>query len=297
MSYLLSGAVLISFAPVLVRLLPLSSAVLGFYRMVFGLFTLLLISTLRRQSLWISRRSGLLALIAGFFFAVDILCWQSSITLIGPGLATLLANCQIFFVLLIGWLFLHESPSWQTLVAIPLAFTGLVLIIGPTWQGVTGQQVGVLLGGLAALSYALYLLVLRQAEKLQITVPGQTYSPVTLWSTLGSLVILLPMALWDKQALLISSARIWFLLVLYGVLIQGLAWLLISTGLARIPVAQGSLILLIQTALALVWDVLFFARSLSIREALGALFTIGAIWLGATPPRKVYSPLKLATND
>lgn len=287
MSYLLTGAVLISFAPVLVRLLPLSSAILGFYRMLFGLIILLAISGLRGQSLQIARTPGLLALTAGLCFAVDILCWQSAIHLIGPGLATLLANCQIFFVLLIGWLFLRETPSWQTMLAIPLALIGLVLIIGPSWQGVSSQQTGVLLGCLAAFSYALYLLILRQAERRQAAVPGQIHSPVMIWNTLGSLLILLPAVLLDGGSLLAPSAQAWFLLALYGILVQGLAWMLISKGLARIPVAQGSLILLIQTALALVWDVLIFARPLSMREALGALLTLSAIWLGATPPRSI----------
>ena len=47
------------------------------------------------------------------------------------------------------------------------------------------------------------------------------------------------------------------------------------------PVARGSLILLIQTALALVWDLFFFGRPFSVMEIAGALLTLSAIYLGA----------------
>jgi drug/metabolite transporter (DMT)-like permease len=288
MSDLIAGALLISFAPVIVRLLTVSSAVAGFYRMAFGLVLLLLWTLPRRRPLLTERRPLQMALLAGICFSVDILCWQRAIHLIGPGLATLLANCQIFFVILFGWIFLRERPAARTLAAVPLALAGLTLVAGPTWSGTATAQVGILLGALAALSYALYLLILRQAERDQARIEGA--SPIMIWNTLGSLLILWPAVLWEGSSLIPPSATQMGLLALYGILVQGLAWMLISRGLARMPVALGSLILLIQTAMALIWDGLFFGRPFSVIEGAGALLTLVAIYLGATGRPAVEAP-------
>ncbi|PIQ27405.1 EamA/RhaT family transporter [bacterium (Candidatus Blackallbacteria) CG17_big_fil_post_rev_8_21_14_2_50_48_46] len=282
MHFLLAGAFIISFAPVLVRLVDLPSAVIGFYRMLFGLFVLILIGFFRRQNCKVDSKTFKLALGAGLFFALDILFWQRSIHLIGPGLATLLANCQIFFVTLIGWAVLKEKPHPRLWIAIPTAILGLWLVVGPSWNSLSDGPAGILLGGLAAISYSLYLLVLRAAEKNHRKTNPEGPSPVMLWNTFSSLLILFMTVQMEKSSIALASGNLWLILIAYGIFIQGLAWLFISKGLAQVPASRGSLILLLQPALALVWDVLFFHHPLSAREASGALLTLIAIYYGAS---------------
>lgn len=287
MPLVLLGALIISFAPVFVRLLSLPPTVIGFYRMAFGLGILFLWSLALRQRVQWHSRSGLLSLAAGGFFALDVIFWHRAIILIGPGLATLLANCQVFFVTLFGLLILREKPSPRLWLAIPAAVLGLFLVVGPALSNNAQAQTGVGLGTLAALSYAAYLLVLREAEKARPPIHDSAYSPVMFWATLGSLSLLLMVSFFEQVSLQVVEPLHWGLLIAYGVLVQGLAWVLISKGLPRVPISQGGLLLLLQPALALVWDVLFFHRPISPREIAGALLTLAAIYLGSqTQPAK-----------
>ena len=67
-------------------------------------------------------------------------------------------------------------------------------------------------------------------------------------------------------------------------LAQGLAelgWVLISSSLRHVPASSVGLILLVQPTLAIVWDVLFFARPFGAREGVVAALTLFAIWLGS----------------
>lgn len=281
MPLVLLGALLISFAPVFVRLLSLPPTVIGFYRMAFGLGVLFLWGVALRQRIVWQARSGPLALAAGIFFALDVIFWHRAINLIGPGLATLLANCQVFFVTFFGLLILKEKPSPRLWLAIPCAVLGLFMVVGPTLSLNPQAQLGVGLGALAAMSYAAYLLILRQAEKLRVPNPQSAFSPVMFWATLGSLGMLLIVSRFEGVSLQVSLPQHWALLLGYGVLVQGVAWALISKGLPRMPISQGGLLLLLQPALALVWDVVFFHRPISLREIAGALLTLAAIYLGS----------------
>ncbi|PKL74188.1 MAG: EamA/RhaT family transporter, partial [Candidatus Melainabacteria bacterium HGW-Melainabacteria-1] len=87
MSFLLPGALLLSFAPVLVKASALHPDLMGFYRMLFGMLWLgghLLITRAWPSGRWLRP----LPLLAGFAFALDLILWHRGIHFIGPGLAT-----------------------------------------------------------------------------------------------------------------------------------------------------------------------------------------------------------------
>jgi hypothetical protein len=66
-------------------------------------------------------------------FALDLFFFHRSILFVGPGLATLLANFQVFILALAGVVLLGERLNWQTAVSIPLAVLGLATIVGFDW--------------------------------------------------------------------------------------------------------------------------------------------------------------------
>ena len=49
-----------------------------------------------------------LAIIAGLFFAADLVAWHYAIQMVGAGLATVLGNTQVVFVAIAAWLFFGE---------------------------------------------------------------------------------------------------------------------------------------------------------------------------------------------
>jgi drug/metabolite transporter (DMT)-like permease len=67
----------------------------------------------------------------------------------------------------------------------------------------------------------------------------------------------------------------------YGITSQLMGWALITRGLRDTRMSLAGLILLLQPALAYVWDLAFFARPAGLAELLGVAATLVGIGLGA----------------
>ena len=130
---LFAGAALISLSPVWVKLVDVSATTSGFYRVFIGAVALGLYLLIVRKPLQFSRRVWQLLTLAAVFFALDLWFWHRSIIYIGPGLATLLANFQVFVLMLAGIFVLRQKPTATQLLAIPLALLGLGMIVGLDW--------------------------------------------------------------------------------------------------------------------------------------------------------------------
>src|SRR4051794_18238060 len=112
-----------------------------------------------------SRRDLKLSLIAGAFFAADLIFWHHAIGDVGAGLATVLGNLQVIIVPFAAWALLGERIDGRILMALPLICSGVVLISGVLETGAYGEEPlrGVLFGFLTGVAYAGFLLVLRKA--------------------------------------------------------------------------------------------------------------------------------------
>ena len=280
---LLAGAVMISFAPVFVRVIDVPPTTGAFYRTLFGgvmLFVLVRVAGSRLHG----GRAALVALaIAGAFFAADLWAWHRSIWIVGPGLATLLANFQVFFMALAGVVLFKERFRWQLVTAVPLALFGLYLVVGfdrEAWGPDSSWGIG--FGLLAAVAYAGYLLSLRAAR---IRGMGVTAAGDLTVASFVSAALLGASALVEGESLAIPTVVDGSLLCAYALVAQVLGWVLVSSSLRVVPASTVGLSLLLQPSLALVWDVLFFARPFGAREGVGAALTLLAIWLGSRSAR------------
>ena len=91
-------------------------------------------------------------------------------------------------------------------------------------------------------------------------------------------------ALAGNASLTIPSWQDAGILVAYAAVAQVLGWILIAGSLSQIPPSRVGLILLLQPLLAVVWDVLFFARAFTLIEGIGALLALLAIYLSSRRP-------------
>jgi drug/metabolite transporter (DMT)-like permease len=272
------GALAISFSAVFMKLVAVGPTTAGFYRMLFGgaLLAAWLVVRGERPSLG-GARGWLLA--AALAFALDLIFWHRSILEVGTGLATLLANFQVFLVALASIALLGERGGWRVAVAIPLALVGLMLIVGIDPAALApDRQRGIAFGLATALCYAGYLLSLRQ---VRATGPGSPIATVATISLLSA-VLLGGAVLIEGESFAIPSLADLGLLLLYGLLGQVLGWVLISRAMDRIPTTMVALVLLLQPVFAYLWDVAFFARRFTALELGGAALALLAIQLGAT---------------
>jgi drug/metabolite transporter (DMT)-like permease len=127
---LFAGAICISFSPVWVKLVDVSPTTSGFYRVAIGGAALALFLVATGRHLHLSKRAVLILAASAVLFALDLWFFHRSINYVGPGLATLLSNFQVFFMMLAGVLLLQQRPRLVQLVAVPLALFGLGLIVG-----------------------------------------------------------------------------------------------------------------------------------------------------------------------
>ena len=94
--HLIAGAVMISFSGVWVKVADVAPTVSAFYRVLFGGLFLLAAACWKREITWKGWQRLWLGLFCGLFLALDLFFWHKSILYIGPGLATILGNFQVF---------------------------------------------------------------------------------------------------------------------------------------------------------------------------------------------------------
>lgn len=286
MMHLLLGAAIISFSPVFVKLAApygISGDAAAFHRVFIGgvcLFLASLASREPRSKVWNMPKSGLLwSLACAAFFTADLLCWHLSILYIGPGLATLFGNFQVFLLAAWGIVFLREKPGLRFFAGLALAMGGLFAIVAPAWAGAgENYHLGVFFGLVTGLFYAGYILTLTRS----MAECGENSQLAAMTaSSLFTAAILAPILLLRGDTLALDPGMPLLLMSGYGITSQFIGWVLISRGLRETRMSLAGLILLLQPVLAYVWDLTLFARPAGAAELLGVAATLTGIALGA----------------
>jgi drug/metabolite transporter (DMT)-like permease len=247
------GAALISLSPVWVKLVQVSTTTSAFWRLAIG------------------------GVVIAAYLVVTF--YHRSIDFVGPGLATLLANFQVFVMAAAGFLVLGQRPTALQLISVPLAFAGLALIVGVDWGELPEEyRRGIVFGLAAAVTYAAYLLAMRSSRHAATTrVPSREMAIVSLFGA----AMLGATAFGEGVSLAIPRGVDLAWLACYGVLSHGLGMLFITSSLPHVTTTQAGLALLLQPTLSFVWDVAFFARPMRPSEFAGAALALFAIYLGS----------------
>jgi drug/metabolite transporter (DMT)-like permease len=270
----LAGAIAIAFSGILYRLSEVSPSTGAFFRCAYALPALWVLVRVEEQRLGPRtrdlRRTGWLA---GAFFAADLLLWHHSIEAVGAGLATVLGNTQVVLVGLLAWVLLREKPSRRSLLAIPVALVGIVLISGVLDDGAYGDDpaLGTLYGLLTALAYSGFLLTLRHGAGDQRRVAGPLFD-----ATLATAVLVLPfgLAAGDLDLWPGLEAQLW--LIALALSAQVFGWLLITVSLPRLPVVVTSVLLTLQPVASVALAAMILGENPSPLQLVGA----GAILAG-----------------
>ncbi len=280
---LIAGAVMISLSGVWVKVAHVAPNVSAFYRVFFGGLVLLGAAVSRRELKWPGARQLMLCLLCGFLFATDLWLYHHSIQYIGPGLGTILPNFQVFILAAIGILFLREPLRPVYLLSLPLAFVGLFMIVGINWSNLEPiYRIGIYYGLACAFCYAGFLLSLR---KLQADQKGVSFFYVLMMVSFAAAIFLAAEIIYKNDSFQIPDSQSFFALAALGLLSQSAGWILITNALPNIRASLSGLILLLQPALAFVWDVLFFQRPTSTLNWLGVGVALAAIYLGMAGQR------------
>lgn len=275
---LTAGAALISTTGVLVRYADVPATVSAFWRMAFGGVALTLTLLLLRQWRRTHIRDWWWMLTPAAAFALDLFLWHRSILSVGPGLATLLANFQVFFMAVAGVMFYRERLGPRFLAGLLLAFAGTWLLVGMDWTLFDANyRTGVVLGLLTGVCYAVYMLSFRHAQRGRSTLPS---AQLLAMSSLLCAAVLAGFALVERLSFTIPDARSLTALIALGIVGQCLGWVLIARAMPRLPASIVGLLLLLQPALAFLQDVVLFDRATRPVEWLGVALALAGIFIG-----------------
>jgi len=156
---------------------------------------------------------------------------------------------------------------------------GLTLIVGLDWDGLPADyRLGIVFGLLTAVTYAGYLLSLREVRTRSVHRSAAREVAVV---SLATAILLGIAAATEGSSLAIPTLADAGWLFSYGILSHCIGWLLIASALPRVSATEAGLALLLQPTLSFVWDVLFFARAVTLFELFGAAIVLLAIYLGS----------------
>ena len=276
---MIAGAALISTTSVLVKFAHVPPTVSAFWRMLFGGTMLSLALVAMRQWRLVRLSDALWMLPPALAFATDLFFWHRSILDVGPGLATLLGNLQVFMMALAGVLLHRERLSWQFLVGLVLAFVGLWLLIGQGWsQAASDYRLGVLFGVFTAFCYATYMLSFRHAQRERSSLASSQLLAITSLLCAGVLSILCAA---NGEAFAIPDLQTLAAVVALGLVGQCLGWVLISRAMPQLPTSLVGLLLLMQPVLAFLMDVVLFHRVTRSVEWIGLALSLCGIFIGS----------------
>jgi drug/metabolite transporter (DMT)-like permease len=283
------GALVIAFSAILVRLAEVSPATAAFFRCAYALPLLGVLAWLERRRYGARPlRERALTLGAGALFAADLVCWHYSIEAVGAGLATVLGNIQVVLVGLLAWAVLGERPANRTLASIPIVFVGVVLISGVVGAGAYGEDplLGVVYGVLTAISYALFLLLLRHANT-DLRRPAGPLFDATLSAAVFCAVA--GIAIGDIDWVPDLEAQAW--LVLLALSSQVLGWLLISVSLPRLPAVLTSILLMLQPVSTVVLGALLLSEEPSAVQLSGVAIVLAGVAFATLQPTSRKRPV------
>lgn len=284
---LVSGALILGLGPIFVRYAHQASPeVIAFYRMLFA-FPLLYLLSLKNTNAG-TNREKLMAFSAGVFLSADLACWHTAIQSTKVANATLLVGLSPFWVAFMSALYPGLRLSTRFFVALVLCFAGMSMLTSISGFAPSLGK-GEYLSIIASLFYAVYTYLFAMVCKRIAPIHALK------WSTLGSAAFMFLAASARDQQMTDFNSQTWLGLVALGVVIQTVAWLMISKGLKHIHATVGSLGLLAQQLATVVFGWLILDEKLGSLQLFGCLIMITGMGLGgrwAPRPKEILMELE-----
>ncbi len=284
---MLVGAAIIGTNALMVKMADMPPTVSAFWRMAFS--AVILGIALFMQGGWkkMSRRAWLWGIIPGIAFATDLWMWHRSIHIVGPGISTLLANTQVFFVAIAGVVFFKDRLDWRYASGVLLAFFGLWLLLGGGWSSLPeNYHWGVFLGLATGLAYAFYNVGIKKTQQISEREHLHVSDMQILFIAAAlSSVLLGGFALAGGESFAFPSAASFGYILALAVFGHCLAWVLISRAMRLLPIAVLGLLLLFQPLVAYLLDVILFHIDTTPRQWGGLAITLAGIFVAGLKPK------------
>ena len=268
------GAMLIGFAPIFVKWSELSSSAILFWRMFLALPMLAILNYSLNKTFIFSlknKKTILYTAIASLAFTTDLILWHYSMTITSVSNATIIVNSAPVFVALLAYIIFKEVPAKGFGLSFLITYLGITGLIIFSNNYANGKILGDLLCVIAAVGYAIYLLIIAKLGK-------ETSLNLIFYTTLFCcLFSILPMML-DSGLNVPASNFEWLNLFLLAFICQFGGQFLITLGIGKISPSNGSIGLLMQPLTATVLAAFLFSEWLNLSQIIFAVVTLVGIY-------------------
>ena len=268
------GLLAIGTSAILIRMAGTSGVVAVLYRMAIGQAAILpfFLGGLRQGRRPTPRGLGL-ALLAGVFFAGDLLAWSTGVVMGGATNPTLLANTAPLWVGLGAMLLFHERQGRRFWLGLLLTMAGAITVLGLDALRSFDLGLGTLLGLVAGMFYGSYFLVTQRGRQAMDAVSF-------FWiSSLSAALVLLVFALATHQPIFGYSRATYLVLMALGLGPQALGWLAVNFAQGHLRASIVSTTMLGQPVVTAILAGPILGELISPWQILSGLVVLAGIWI------------------
>jgi drug/metabolite transporter (DMT)-like permease len=240
-----------------------------FWRGLFCAAFLLAVTAVRegRGTPRVFTRMGGTGLGMAVCFATASTCFIMALARTSVANVLVIQSLSPFMAGLLGWAWMGEQVAGRTWIAMTVALLGSAIMVSRYFLGSAGagSPSGDLLAFAVALAFASAIVFLRRRRQVQM-LPA-----AALAAALTSLAAALPA---DPRS---TAAGDLLLLALFGGGQLGLGMILFTAGARRIPVAEASLIAVLESVLGPIWVWLALGENPGLPSLLGGAIVLAAL--------------------
>lgn len=212
-------------------------------------------------------------LLAGLFFAGDLLLWHLAIMKTTIANATFFATMAPLWVVIFGWLVLKQKPERATLAGLGFCLVGGSALVYESISLNPAHSLGDALGIGTGVFYGLYFLAVGAARK------ATGAARVTFEMSVVAVVILFVAALAIEGNILPHSIWGWSVLFALAFISHAGGQGLLSVALGRLPAAFSSLVTFLQATGAAGFAWMLQHEPISPIQAIGGAIVLAGIWV------------------
>ena len=264
-----------SWSAVFVRWAGVPGTTSAFYRVLIASAVLVPWCAIRGPVRRPDRRSIVLALAGGVFFAADLAFFNSAVLRTSAATAVLLGNSAPVFVGVATWLFFGRRPALRFWLGLAVALAGCAAIVGTDALG--GGRPGAMEGDLIALGasvfWGAYMLTTEHVRAEMDTLTFNTFAIAGSVLTLLVVCRLIGAPLWG------FGGRTWMALFALGLFSQFAAYFAFVYALGHLPATITSVANLAQIPLTALLAVPLLGERVSAVQLAGGLLVLSGIFV------------------
>ena len=227
--------------------------------------TAFLFLTYKKNTINIIKKSGFPAIVAGLFLSLSFVAYVVAMSKTTVANVVFIISTQTIFLALFGFLFLKEKITLKGLIAITLAFVGMLVMVGDSIN--QGTLFGNIVAFAIPINFTILVMIIRKFPDLDM-VPAIFYSGI--FSGIYGLLL--------ASNLTFSSNDI-LMGFLLGVPQLAFGFICVTIGTKTTKAVTVGLLMLLETIFAPIWVWIFLNEVPPISVFMGGAIIISAVIL------------------